>query len=94
MAKLKFKKWLNQLLGTFIQGGATSAGATFGLAGANAMGVPVTPLDAKQVVGVFVCGAVAKSLEYLKKSPVPGFDGNTELITKPPNENNNGKSPD
>jgi hypothetical protein len=87
MAKLKFRKWLNQLLGTFIQGGATAAGATFGLAGANSMGIAVTPLDAKQVIGVFLCGAVARALEYLKKSPVPNFDGNTELITK--NENNN-----
>lgn len=82
MAKLKLQKWLNQLIGVSIQGGAASFLSTFGLAGASAMGIPVNPLDWKQGIGVFVSGAVVKGMTYLQKQPVPDFDGGTGFMTK------------
>lgn len=87
MAKVKFKKWLNQLLGNFIQGGAAAVGAMIGVT----VGPPIvsgsaaTPLNAEQLISGFVGGAIFAAVTYLKKSPVPNFDGegNTEIITKP-----------
>ena len=65
-----------------IQGGAASASATFGLAGANSLGVPVTPLDIKQFFAVFLAGAIAKSIDYMKREPIPGFTEETIVIEK------------
>jgi hypothetical protein len=95
MPTLSYKKWMNTLFGMFIQGGAHSAVATFGLAGAHAMGVPVQPLDLQQVSAIFLAGAVIKTMRFLEHSPVPEFNG-AGTDTTPPftqttkdHENNN-----
>jgi len=82
MAKQTFKRWAKNLVAMAIQGGAASASATFGLAGANSLGVPVTPLDIKQFFAVFLAGAIAKSIDYLKTTPPPGFTEETIVIEK------------
>jgi hypothetical protein len=93
MAKVKFRKWLNQLIGMGIQGGATAAGATFGLAGVSSLGVPVSPLDGKQVIAVFLCGFVSRALEYLKATPIPNFEGTETNTTTTTTVNTNTKTP-
>ncbi len=86
MANLKFKKWLNQLIGLFIKGGATSAGAVLGVA-AGGIVSSVKPLDWQQFKYAFLGGAAVSALTFLQKNPVPGFEeGNTERITKEPND--------
>lgn len=90
MAKLTLRKWANTLIGMFVQGGASAAVSTFGLAGAHAVGVPVQPLDLKQVCGIFLAGAVIRTMRFLERSPVPEFGdeagqanaGDTETINK------------
>lgn len=89
MAKLTLKKWGTTFWGLFIQGGCNAALATFGLAGANTLGVDVAPLNYKQVGAVFLAGAIIKTLRFLEQSPVPDFDpstGDTTQIEKPKDE--------
>ena len=74
MAKLTIRRWIITGWGMFIQGGANAALATLGLAGANSMGIDVTPLNYKQTGAVFLSGAVIKLLRFLEQSPVPEFD--------------------
>lgn len=73
MAKLTALKWLNTLIGMFVQGGATSLVATCGSHLAPAVGWEVRPLDPDQMMIVFLGGAVFKAAKFLEKSPVPNF---------------------
>jgi hypothetical protein len=90
MAKLKFKKWLNQLIGCAIKGGATAIGAMAGVtAGPALRGKPMDPLSPDQLLDAFIGAAIAGAATFLSKSPTPNFDinGNTEVITKTKHEN-------
>jgi hypothetical protein len=86
MAKLKFRKGLNQLIGQTIQGGAAAVGAMIGVTVGPPIisDAPVTPLNKEQLVSAFVGAALMAAVTFLKKDPVPNFDsnGNTETITK------------
>jgi uncharacterized membrane protein YdcZ (DUF606 family) len=82
MAKLKFRKWLNQLVGGMIQGGATSASAVMSVAIASSLGANVQALNFEQLKWAFIGGSVGTMFLFLKKSPLPNFEGNTETITK------------
>jgi hypothetical protein len=83
MAKLKFRKWLNQLIGCAIKGGATAIGAMAGVtAGPAIRGTPLDPLTPNQLLDAFIGAAIAGAATFLSKSPTPNFDGNTETINK------------
>lgn len=77
MPKLTLHKWLNTLIGMFIQGGAAAALATFGLAIGHSIDTAVKPLELKQVGIVFLSGAIVRTLRFLERSPVPEF-GDTD----------------
>lgn len=63
--------WLNKLLAAVISGGATTALAALGIAGADAMGASVKALDFRQTLMLFISGALVGLFAYLKQSPIP-----------------------
>lgn len=81
MAKLTVLRWLNTLIGMFVQGGATSLVATCGSHLAPAVGWEVRPLDPDQMVIVFLGGAIFNAAKFLKKSPIPNFGGESDSDT-------------
>lgn len=72
--KETFTIWIKHLWDSAISGGAGAALAAFGLAGAQSVGVAVTPLDYKQTGAIFLSGMVVEVLRYLKNKPSPDFD--------------------
>ncbi len=73
--KETFLLWIKHLWDSAISGGSGAALAAFGLAGAQSVGVAVTPLDYKQTGAIFLSGMVVEVLRYLKNKPSPDFDG-------------------
>lgn len=69
--KEKARLWLHNLIAAVITGGSTTALAALGIVGAEAVGVKVQTLDLKQMLSLFVAGAVVGLLSYLKQSPLP-----------------------
>lgn len=88
MAKQTLIQWTKQLWDSGVSGGAGAALAAMGLAGANSMGVPVTPLDYKQTGAIFLAGAVLEVLRTLKNKPSPDLEGFGDESTKPPSTSN------
>lgn len=72
--KETFTKWIKHLWDSAISGGSGAALAAFGLAGAQSVGVAVTPLDYKQTGAIFLSGMVVEVLRYLNNKPSPDFD--------------------
>ncbi len=72
--KETFLLWIKHLWDSAISGGSGAALAAFGLAGAQSVGVAVTPLDYKQTGAIFLSGMVVEVLRYLKNKPSPDFD--------------------
>lgn len=66
--------WTKHLWDSAISGGSGAALAAFGLAGANSVGVAVTPLDYKQTGAIFLSGMIVEVLRFLKSKPSPDFD--------------------
>lgn len=71
---LSFRRWLRGLLSGVIKGGATAGAALFGTAAANAVGMPISPMDWRHLVAVFAGGAVVAALNYLENEPIPQDD--------------------
>lgn len=82
--KNKAKAWVRGLVGGAIGGGCTAVLASLGLAGAAAIGAPVKPLDYTQLGTIFLSGSVINTLLFLKQSPLPPDNGDTQLIQKEP----------
>lgn len=74
--------WIRNCIAAIVTGGSSTALASLGIAGASAAGVDVKPLDFKQLGAVALAGALVGLLAYLKQSPIPPEDGNTDIITK------------
>lgn len=66
--------WLKNLFDSGISGGASAAIAAIGVAGANSIGVAVTPLDYKQTGAIFLSGTIIEVLKYIKTKPSPDID--------------------
>jgi hypothetical protein len=66
--------WLRGLVAAVVTGISSSVLSALGIAGAEAVGVQVTALDAKQLSGVAVAGGLVGLFAYLKQSPVPPAD--------------------
>lgn len=69
--KTSVRIWLHKLIAAIITGGSTTALSALGIAGANAVGVQVQPMDLKQIGVLFASGAIVGLLAYLKQSPIP-----------------------
>lgn len=67
----KTQLWIKSLIGAIIGGAANAILASLGIAGANAVGIGIKPLDFSQLGGVCVSGAIVGLALYLKQSPVP-----------------------
>lgn len=80
--KRKVKVWLHGLIGGAVGGGANALVSTFGIAGAESLGVPIKSLDPKQAAVMFVIGFVMSAALYLKQSPLPPLNGDTDFINK------------
>lgn len=66
-----FRKWLHGLLSAAITGLSTAFLSVLGINGAEAVGVKVTQLTAKQIIIVTACGGLVGMAAYLKQSPLP-----------------------
>lgn len=88
MAKQTLIQWTKQLWDSGVSGGAGAALAAMGLAGANSLGIPVSPLDYKQTGAIFLSGALLKILETLKNKPSPDLEVFGGESTKPPSSSN------
>lgn len=72
--------WFYGLVSGFIGGGASTAGAWFGMIGAKQMGMDVPELHFTALVIMFLSGGITSALAYLKQSPLP--PENTIQITQ------------
>ncbi len=65
------RAWGHGLLAGCIGGAATAGTSFLGVAGAAAVGVPVSSLDWRQLVAIVLAGGVSSALAYLRKCPLP-----------------------
>lgn len=80
----KWDKWFAALWSAAISGFATPITAMAASGVANSMGASIEPIHWKQALDIGVCGAVVGVLNYLKQSPLPPSNGDTQFIQKPP----------
>lgn len=66
-----FEQWFKTFVATVVSAAANAGLASIGLSSAAAVGVNVKPLDAHQLGGVCLSGAIVGTLMYLAKNPVP-----------------------
>jgi hypothetical protein len=71
MSEQTRSKWLHGLWSAIITGLSSSLLTALGISGANAVGVPVTQLDIKQLGLVTIFGGIVGMAAYLKQSPLP-----------------------
>ena len=74
----KKRKWFRGLAGGVIGSAASNLAAALGLGAASSMGVKVTALDLKQLGVLFVAGAISGAVLFLKQSPIPPAEDETE----------------
>jgi len=80
--KEKAHRWFHNLIAAAITGGANAGLAALGIVGADAIGINVPTLDARQLAAVFRVRAVVGLLAYLKQSPLPPESGDTQFVSK------------
>jgi glycerol uptake facilitator-like aquaporin len=80
---LDWRTWLTGLWSATIRGAAGALIGTSGLLAGNLAGADVTPLDFKQVGGVFLGAGLAHFMFYLYTNPAPAKVAVTEE-TQPP----------
>lgn len=66
--------WLRKLIAAVVTGVSSSVLASLGTAAADAVGLNVPPLDAKQLGIIALTGGLVGLLAYLKQSPIPPDD--------------------
>lgn len=81
--RAKTAQWGKALLAAIVSGGANAGLSSLGIAAANLSGVKVQALNLRQLGSLCLSGAIIGMLAYLKQSPVPPSDGNTDIIIKP-----------
>lgn len=79
----RFQKWLYGLGSSIIGGSATALSAQGGLALVHTVAPGVQILDLKQLGATALAGGFWAMVAYLKQSPLPAPNGNTEIFTKP-----------
>lgn len=72
------QRWVYRLASGIITGACSAGLGSLGITGANAVGVHIQPLDAKQLFSVAVGGGVVGAMAFLMKSPLPPEDDTTE----------------
>lgn len=79
----KTEQWGKALIAAVVSGFSNSILAALGIGAANSVGVKIEPLHWTQILDIGFTGAFIGMLMYLKQSPVPPDNENTDFIQKP-----------
>ncbi len=71
--------WWRSLAAAGITGASSTALSALGIATANGLGASVPQLDLKQLGVMLLSGGVVGLLAYLKQSPVPPGEDDTQI---------------
>lgn len=88
--KEKTSKWLKSLIAAIVTGSSNAALSILGIPAANAVfNTNIPALTAKQLGLQVFFGGFIGMCAYLKQSPVPPDDGNTNFFTNKQNTTTN-----
>lgn len=79
---LNWRAWFKGMWVSVAQGATGAALGAIGLVSANVVGIPVTPIDWKQALGVGLSAAWLRMLLYVNAHPLP--EEEDEAIESPP----------
>lgn len=77
---LATKAWIRGAANVAIGGGATAVANAFAPAMASAVGVPIPSLNPKQVIACTVVATIWGLANYLKQSPLPKDETDTQFL--------------
>lgn len=78
----RIQRWAYGLVGGCIGGGASSVSAWLALTAAKAVGLDVPSMNFKAMGIIFLSGVMTHAVAYLSKSPLPSFNGDTQMFEK------------
>lgn len=78
----KTRKWLHGLGSAGIGGLATAFTSALGVQGAQLVGIDIATLDGGQLGIITLFGGLISMAAYLKQSPLPPINGDTEILKK------------